>query len=176
MPSSVMYPANFVYEFLKNTSNEVNMKTSVDTVYKYTVSTGRYVRLQRINIIIEGNDIDTTEFGAIAALSTGCDFGVYDPAGNSVCDFTGGQKLKRNTDWTYLAGVDSVAATTKVTDDFLPIRFTIAKATGHPMTLLPGYSVRFTVNDNTSAINRFQAMIQGSIHNYSPERMNIASP
>jgi hypothetical protein len=179
MPTNILsaetiLSSQFVYEFLVDAADSPDMDTSVDTVYSYTVPSGKYLRLMRCNAVLTDTNMDTSDFGGISALTTGCSFGVYDAADNVLCDFTGGQNLKTNSDWSFLAGIDSIPYTTKGTDDFFPIRFTVAKATGRPMRIRAGESIRLTVNDNTSAIERFRIMIQGSLHNYTPSRMSIA--
>ena len=171
--SSVIYANQFVYEFLTNSSDEIDMDSSEDSTFFYTVPDNKYFRLMRCNAVITGKGTDTTKFGTITALTTGCSFGVYDAADNVLCDFTGGQNLKSNSDWAYMAGVDSIPYTTKATDDMLPVRFTVAKATGHPMTIRSGQSVKLIINDNTSELDKFRLMIQGSLHDDTPSRVQL---
>jgi hypothetical protein len=166
----------FIYALLANSSGEVDMSTQATTsVFSYTVANDKVLHLMRINVALVDGAMRVDRFGGMAgALSTGLGLGIFNPVGTQTLDFTDGQNIKQNSDWSLLAGVDASVELSQG-DDFLPVRFTVAKATGVPMRLSAGWSIRATVNDDINAITELKIMIQGALLDASIEgRINYS--
>lgn len=160
-----LHPKYYVYEYLKDGSDpEMNVDGTTPASYIYTVPPGALFELMRINMMIVDGGIGWGEFGGLAAsLTNGVTCEILDASSNQVLDFTGGQNIKNNEDFTALAGVDAIG-TAAAGDDALPVRFTIAKASaGKPMRLPEGYVVQMKVQDNISGLSYFRAMVQGKV-------------
>lgn len=166
-------PENFVYSFLTRISgpqaastNDVDMNTNsslaTPSIFEYEANV--LVKIRRLNFEIVDGGMQNQRFaGLAAALTNGCLFEVIDEDGNTqILDFLNGNPLTMNSDFSILAGVDSVVFAAPPGEDILPVRFTIEKA-GTPMRLAAGRRIRWTNRDNLSTITRFRAMAQGTL-------------
>jgi hypothetical protein len=161
---------DFIYKNLLLTSGpqsatgndyDINTNSAVTpSVFEYEVPAFTTIDFSRCNIFMTDGNIGPNGFAGLAALSNGCLFEIIDSDGTTVLlDFLDGVPLTTNDQFTKLAGVDTVA-TFAAGDDFFPIRFTMARA-GKKMRLTAGQRIRWTNQDNLSAITRFQFMVQG---------------
>lgn len=148
---------DFVYEFLKN-STSVEMGTVAGT-FSYTVPASKTFQLSRMNFSMVDGAMQYGKFGGMTALTNGIKVEVIDSTGGTLIDFTGGVPLKSNEDFACLAGVDAIAEPT-AGDDFMPVRFTIAKA-GDEMRLSEGNVIQVVTQDDLSALSHFRCMVQG---------------
>ena len=102
--------------------------------------------------------------GLASALTNGIVVEVVNGSGSTATqlfDFTDGQNIKTNENWTLLSGTDAVA-TPAAGDDALPIRWTLAKS-GSSLYLKPGHRIRFTLQDDLTGISSMRAMVQGEL-------------
>jgi len=164
-------PDKYLYKYLRYSSGpgapaddrDMNINGSVTpAVYDYTI-TDRHVDEARINMAILDGSIEPGDFGGIAgALANGCKLEIIDTDGSTVLvDFNDGDPIVQNYDWHMLAGIDAVPLT-YAGDDLLPVRFSIFKA-GDEVRMKKDQIVRFTIQDDLSAITIFRMMIQGLI-------------
>lgn len=154
-------PENFKYTHLLNVaSRDMNVNGSVTPViFKYTVPADKAFLLTRLNLVIEDNSVDPSNFGGIAELTTGVEIVVHNTAHDVLADFTDGFPIKTNKEFGIMAGTDSVIQT-GVGDDALLVRFSMNKA-GAIMILEAGDHVEMTINDDLSSVSKFYGMVQG---------------
>jgi hypothetical protein len=132
----------------------------VSSIFEYQVPAGFNFKFSRINITMLDGAMRPGQFGGLgAALTNGCLFQIVDVGGAEVLDFTDGVPITFNAEFALLAGVDTIIAPA-AGDDWLPIRFTVAKA-GAPMLLPPGFRIRWTNRDDVSGLTTFRMMVQG---------------
>jgi len=161
-------PSGFLFKFFRNYADSLSREIAVDgsTPVHFDVRCdGTVSYIHRVNISIVDGGILPITFGGISALSNGLQIRVVTFADNeTVRDFLDGETIKQNTDWVYLSGVDStVVPVAQPNDDHIPIRWTLAKATGgKPLLLVTGQALRITVQDNIAALTSFRAMAQGT--------------
>ena len=156
-------PAQFVYEYLKDAAESVEMDVDGGTpvAYEYVVPTGKTFLLARFNMSIVDGSMQYGKFGGLTALTNGVKLEAINRDGTTVLlDFTGGQNLKANEDFANLAGVDAIAEPT-AGDDFMPVRFTVHKA-GAYIALQELQIIRATVQDNLADLSYFRIMVQGT--------------
>ena len=118
--------------------------------------------LYRVNIAISdgGMGYGGAEFAGLgSALTNGIEILLLDSDDSTKLDFTDGYNIKVNEDWNMLSGVDGVA-TAAAGDDFMPIRWTLAKATGAPLALGYNEYMRIRIQDSCTDISYFRAMAQ----------------
>lgn len=163
-------PSRFIYKFLSRVSgpqaastNDVDLNTAsslaTPSVFEYQAS-GR-VRIRRINFEMVDSGIQNQRFAGLAGLANGCLLEVVDDDGaTQILDFLDGNPIIMNGDFAPLSGVDSVPFTVGAGDDAMPVRFTIGKA-GAAMLLTNSQIIRWTNQDDLSAITRFRGMVQG---------------
>jgi hypothetical protein len=151
---------DFVFAWLANGSTvDMNVDASGTIAYKYTVPSGKTLEAQRINFGLVDGAMTYGKFGGLTALTNGIKVEVLDNAGGTIIDFFNGQTVKSNEDFAALAGVDAIAEPA-AGDDFMPIRWTIAKA-GAAMRLQENEVIQLVLQDNLSNLSYFRAMIQG---------------
>jgi hypothetical protein len=161
-------PGDMIYAYLTEVSGasggdteNMNPAAALGTPSIYEVDVGIHWLLNRITLGLLGSNPTSVKFGNIGALTNGVKIEIVDANGATLQDFTGGRPPKRNADFNYLTGVDTVIELT-VGLDFVRVRFTIARA-GSDMLVVPGNKLRFTIQDDLSAIDEFRAMGQGFI-------------
>ena len=151
-------PQKFIYEFLKNgASADMNVDGSTPVTFKWT-STGS-AHITRLNFTLVDGAMQYGKFGGLTALDPGCQLAVFNAADTELLDFTGGLDLTTNEDWAPLAGVDSIAEPS-AGDDFMPVRFTIAKA-GGTIHIAEGEYIACIINDDLGDLSTFRCMVQG---------------
>lgn len=160
----------FLFEFLRNPLDDdhdmVVNGASVPVNFQYLVPSGKTAQISRLNFQIIDGGIGYNEFGGLGSvLTNGLLIKVLDTDGTTVLiDFMDGETIKSNEDFNALAGVDTVT-TPAAGDDQLAIRWTIARANdGGSMTLHEGQILRVTVQDDISALTKFQIMVQGKVY------------
>lgn len=164
-------PELFIYKFLRLTSGalaasglDCDMNTdSAPTgvaIFEYKVPNGNVFNFSRINFGIIDTAIKGSSFGGVGGgLPSGSSFQIIGNGGSVVKDFSDGQMIQTNNDFTYMAGVDVQHAGG---GDMLAVRFSIHKA-GNAMELHAGQTIRWTNRDNLSGLSAFRAMIQGTL-------------
>ena len=151
-------PGKLVYEYLQHVSgpaggDDANMN-AIGTLGNpgiFEIDFEVDWLLSRISMGIFDGNPTSAKFGGIAELANGV----------LLQDFTGGRPITKNADFNYLTGVDTIIETGAGLD-FVRIRFTIFHA-GDDMLLIPGHKLRFTIQDDLSAITEFRAMGQGIV-------------
>ena len=163
--SRALNAEHHLYEFLKNAGSRdmVVNGSSTPVKFKYTVPVGKYVEVERINIVIEDGSIDPVDFGGLGALGNGLEIEAYTAADALAKDFCAGFPIQSNADWGGLSGVDNQPYYgTGAALDSLNIRFSLYKG-NEALRLDAGEYLQFTINDNMAGIDKFDAMIQGKI-------------
>ena len=155
-------PASFATELLiqeGGSATDLSVNGSVTPVeFAYTVPADKIFYLARILGVMVDNSITGVKFAGISALTNGLDLEAK--AGTSVLfDFLGGTTVKKNSDWTLIAGVDMNVGPQA---DFLGIRYTVTNA-GAFMRFNAGQKIVMTVSDNLSAITEIRFSVQGLI-------------
>ena len=161
----VKRPEDFVYEFGKSgASNQMAVDGSITpVVFKYTAPAGVLTVLARMIIHIQGAGGNPGDYAGIAGgLTNGLLFQAYDTDGTSLVDFTGGESIKKNSDYAHMAGVDVRVATGGGTHEII-VRATIVKA-GAALALTPGQYIAATVQDDLRAIIDHNVIFHGLEH------------
>jgi len=161
-------PGQLVYEYLQHVSGptgsddaNMNVVGSVGDPGIFEIDFKVDWLLSRINMGVFDGNPTSAKFGGIAELANGVLIQAVDANGDVLQDFTGGRPLTQKADFNYLTGVDTIIETGAGLD-FVRIRFTIFHA-GDDMLLIPGHKLRFTIQDDLSAITEFRAMGQGIV-------------
>lgn len=154
---------NFIFEYVTNSgSNDMAINATSETAFEWTNNkTNQHAVISRINIVEENQAAAAypAKFAGLDALASGVLIGVYDADGTTqLLNFTP-DPIKAQAEWSSLAGIDNVEDDSAQVDA-LYIRWTIAKA-GSTLILTPGQSIRFTIRDDLSDMERFTAMVQG---------------
>jgi hypothetical protein len=166
---TIKRPGQFTYAFFKRESgpaggsdSDMNVAASLATpsVFSYVVPVGETLLVERVNFQMVDNSIGALDFGGISGgLDNGLTIKTYNHEGGAMVDFLNGEVIKRNADFSLLAGSDMVIAELQGKDQ-LPIQWSIGKA-GAQMQLLARESIKIIINDDLSSIDIFRAMIQG---------------
>ena len=128
----------------------------------YTCPANQTVHISRINFIILDASILLTDFGGIAnGLPSGVLINVLDDDNTIILDFLDGESIQQNVDFGLLAGVDTQISTGT---DGLFVRWSLFK-TGANLKLTAGQSIRISIRDDLSSLEKFNAMIQGTVFN-----------
>ena len=155
-------PSRFIYKYL-STGGPDGVEMNVDgdpTPVNFYYIADQKCTITRFNLILVDSAMTWNDFGGVDISSgNGCLFQVEDAAGGVLLDFTDGQPLKSNADWSFLAGVDAVV-TPAAGDDAMPVRFTIEKS-GNQLNLQSDQRIHFSVRDDLSGITLFRIMVQG---------------
>jgi len=118
------------------------------------------LNVERINFSIVDGGMGYGEFGGLGAiLSAGLAVAWYDENDVELLDYTDGQPIVANEDFSLLAGVDAFAEPA-AGDDFLPIRWTLGKSGRRPV-MHPGDYIQILVQDDLSDLSKFRAQAQG---------------
>ena len=151
----------FIFEFFRNgASRDMNVDGTTPVNFDWVAAVDTNV--ERINFFIQDAGILPAKFGGLAELSTGCLIKALDTDGATVIkDFYDGETIKTHQEFNLLAGVDT-GTTAATGDDVAPTRWTIANA-GAKLLLLANQRIRFTVQDDLSALTKFYAMLQGTL-------------
>lgn len=164
-------PDKLIYKLLQRTSgpqsasgNDYDLDTDSDvtpTVFGYEVPAGKIVIIARVNLSLVDNSINPNDFGGImGGLATGCLFQAIDSdSSTELLDFLDGVPIQQNLQFALLAGVD-IPITEFAGDDLFPIRFTIGNS-GRRMRLSAGQRIRWTNQDDLSALTKFMIEVQG---------------
>jgi len=118
------------------------------------------LNIERINFSIVDGGMGYGEFAGLGAVSSqGLAIAWYDENDVLLLDYTDGETIKANEDFSVLSGVDAIAEPA-AGDDFLPIRWTLAKS-GQKPVMHPGDYIQILVQDDLTNISKFRAMAQG---------------
>ncbi len=161
-------PANkLIFTYLRSSTDE-NMAvdgSSTAVTFDYTCPAGKRALIHRINFFIVDNAMQYGRFGGLTAgLTNGLLIKAHDADDAVLLDFLNGETIQTNEDFTTLSGVDAIIEPT-AGDDYLPIRWTIAKS-GAELHLQPGQYIRLTVQDNLTGLTKFEAMVQGYLEDF----------
>ena len=159
-----IFPANQLYKLLKDGStSDMSVNGSVTAVsYQYLVPTDKIVFIEEINILVIDGGIVPTKFGGITALTNGVLVRAVDADLTTVLeDFTEDLPIKKNADWSLLAGSDR-ETTAVAGDDTEEVSWSIASESG-PLLLTEGQCFEFLIQDNLEAITEMEVMIEGII-------------
>ena len=154
---------DLVFEFLADgATRDLSVDGTTPVKYKYTAPEDTAVLIGRCCILIVDGSQSPTKFGGINPLTNGLVVQAIDIDGTTVLqDFTGGELIKFNSEFVFLAGIDR-PITAAAGDDVLEVRWTLTEAgAGSPGMLLPGQSLQVTVQDNLTAITSFRWKVQG---------------
>ncbi len=167
--NAVAAPGNqFIYSYLTHISgpdgtDDENMDpdaSGADAIYEYIVPAGPSARIARLNMAIVDPSPRLDRFGGQAALANGVLMQVLDTDDNELIDLTGGRPIQTNAEFLYLAGIDMELITTAGAG-VVKVRHSLFKA-GANMLLMPGQKIRFTIQDDLSALGtEFRCMVQG---------------
>lgn len=150
----------FYFKLFKNSSSSAEMAIDGGDTFTVTGVESGSVEIQRINFLVVDGAMKYGVFGGLAAaLTNGVEIKAYDENDSVLIDFTDGGNIKANEDFCLLAGVDAIAEPT-AGDDFMPIRWTVAKA-GEPLVLRSGDYIQIKTQDDMAAVTTFRAMAQG---------------
>jgi hypothetical protein len=156
-------PSRIIYRYLSTGTAGEGVEMNVDgdpTPVNFYFIADQKCTIVRFNLNVVDAAMTWGAFGAInLASGNGCLFQVEDESGGVLLDFTAGQPIKSNADWSFLAGVDAVISPA-AGDDAIPVRFTIEKS-GNQLNLQAGQRVRFSVRDDLSGLTKFRIMAQG---------------
>lgn len=160
---------NSIYKLLRDPDNsdspDMNVAgTLISPVgFQYVVPSRMIFKYARMNLSIQDTDIRPSRFGGIGALTSGCIIRVAnsDDDDSTVLDFTNGEPIKANREFTLLVGVD-VPFIDAANEDWLPIRFTINRGLGgKSMILTEGQKIQFIIQDDLTNLEFFRVMVQG---------------
>jgi len=152
-----------IYKYLTNleTKNAKVDYSSTPTSYKYTADSSRVDMLERLNIYYsDSGSFDSGGFGNGSALTNGI---VVNAQINGILyTYTDGIPIKTNGFWNTLAGVDVRHEKYGAGDEYISVRFTMARS-GQPAILdgSKGDYFEVVLNDNFSVLTNFYMMVQG---------------
>lgn len=150
------------FKFLRSGgSADMNVDGSVTPVKFQAVPTVP-VSLERLCVQIVDGGISPTKFAGLTALTNGIEVLIVTAAGATVIDFLDGETIKKNADWTFLAGTDN-PIDAAAGDDQLQVRWTVSKGLGAPLELNSDRIIQMTVQDNLTEITEFRILAQGRI-------------
>ena len=158
-----MQPQSFVFEHLKDIVSgnaEMNVNGAVTPVsFRITAPQQSGVKkfISRLNLSLFDLTITLSKFGGIAALTNGLTIKAFDSDDVLLIDLLDGWTIKRNGDWSNLAGIDVNKSSI---DDHFGVRWTLFAA-GQPFHLTNGQYIEILVQDDLSAINDMHILAQG---------------
>lgn len=162
-----MRPDEYIFSLLDSGSGvDMNVDGGTPVHFKYTVPTNHTAYIERINFTLLDITMQNDLFGGLAALTNGVLVRAYDADDTLLLDFLDGEPIKQNSDFCLLAGTDAPVSA-GAGADFLPIRWTVAKAAEQndgrlaALKLTEGQYIRVTVQDNLTGLDRFRGMVQG---------------
>lgn len=115
--------------------------------------------ITRITLSIVDAGIRPERFAGLSASTAGLKIQVTTSTGGVLFDFLDGQTIKKNADWSLLAGADAVTTTPSAGDDGFAVRWTIKRT--QPLLVKQGQQFRFTIQDASSGISSWNTMAQG---------------
>lgn len=160
----------FIYEYVSHVSgpagtDDTNMNPDADladSIFEYVVPPGPSARVARLNLAIVDPTPRLDRFGGQPALAEGVVIQALDANDNELEDLTAGRPIMTNAAFLYLAGVDMELDQTAGAG-VVKVRVSLFKA-GANMLLLPGEKIRFTIQDDLSALGtEFRCMVQGML-------------
>lgn len=162
MPNSPRYN-ELVFKYLRNAGGSLDMNAATPAAFFWQVPAGRVAEIIRVNFSIVDGAAGYGEFAGLgAALTNGLKIEIQDAASNVLFDFLDGQTIKTNEQFGNLAGIDGVVQPS-AGDDFIPIRWTIARAIPYSAGLVldGGQKIVVTTQDALNNITFFRTMVQG---------------
>ena len=152
-------PGTFINSLVTNGST-VEIIGAVADDWDYTVPEGKVAFLARTNILIVDGAVSPTKFGGMNALTNGLLIRAYDTDGTTLLkDWTTDFQVKKNADFSLLAGVD-IEITAAAGDDVVEIRWMFSRS-GALILLDEQQIFRITTQDDMSALTSFRWNIQG---------------
>lgn len=146
--------------------------------YEYRASSAESIKtiVERVLVVVHGNNVTPPKFGGLAALTNGIKFQICDAIGT--CrktypqDITGFNTIKTNADWVRLAGVDSIPIAGVGVAGIHSVRWTLGRGPG-ALWLPPGWALQCIVQDDLTGTTPFTVNVQG--HQISDQPGQIAS-
>ena len=117
--------------------------------------------LDRVTVAIEDASQTYGTFGGLGALSNGVGIALVNPQGETVKDLLDGEPITRNGDWQILAGVDATLHAAGANITWFTVRWSLFHALNGPLRLPTNWNLRFTINDDVSAMDLFRIKGQG---------------
>ena len=134
-----------------------NASASSKAVFGFQVPVRETAIISRVIFDIVDSMVEPGDFGGINnGLANGLKIMCVDGSDNTIIDFLDGMTIKRNHQFSWLAGND-VAHVESTKDDHLPVRWTLEKA-GTTMRLKENEKFIIEVRDNLSAITSMQVL------------------
>jgi hypothetical protein len=136
---------------------------SVAQSFRYIVPTAKVARIARIcghMIHLTGAWAPNT-FGSLSELANGCIVRAVDSDDSVLEDFTDGDPITSNAEWSDLLGPDAFVDIDKA--KMIPFRWTLTQAYTEPLILTAGQYMEILIQDNLSAIDEWHLMIQGKL-------------
>ncbi len=165
VPSSYM-----LYSLLVNSAGldtemaGVDVTSGTKQTFGYACPSGHNAAILRVNINIVDNVMTPTKFAGFSAFPNGLAIEHLSSVVGSrevIKEFTDNHFIKKNADWSFLAGVNGIVIAA-AGDDFLPVRWTIDKM-GTPLHLAENEMFAFSFQDSTTGITDMDAMVQGLV-------------
>lgn len=160
-------PDELLYTCLVNSGNfDMNIEASgVGTggvEFTYECPNNQITYITRVNFAMLDGGIGISDFAGITnGLASGLIVDVLDSDDAVLVDYLDGATIKQNIDFGLLAGVD--IGISPGTDGLL-VRWSLFRC-GAQLKLTEGQKLRITVQDDLSSLEKFNAMIQGTIFN-----------
>ena len=155
-------PGNFYFKFFRSATSS-NLATATPGKFRVVCPAGRKLAVVRINFSMVDGAMGYGKFGGVTALSNGLLIQAIGADNETVLvDFTDGEPIHTNEDFSLLAGVDAFAHPT-AGDDFMPIRWTLHSGVIGACLLTEGQSIQIHVRDALNSLTTFQAMLQGRL-------------
>lgn len=149
-----------IFEHLKTEDGNHDMSVDGSGGIEYFYEARGDKIITRSLILIIDGVITPTKLGGISAVNNGILVEVHDSDGDLLKNFLDVSPIKKNADFSLLAGVDATVVVAAAGDDYLPIRWTLAK-TGRSLLLSDGQRFVVTIQDDLSDISSMEWILQG---------------
>lgn len=160
-------PAEWVEEHLTldgaGVTNDMNVDGTSAKDFQYIVPAGkRFIFSRCVFTAVDLNIVYTNWFGFGSALTNGCLMHAVDSDDNSIVTFE--EAIKTTLDFAHLAAQDLpiVQINKGVVPDVMVIRWSLYKV-GFVPIFEAGDKIEMTIRDNLTAMDNFQAVIQGRV-------------
>ena len=152
-----------IFKLLRDDAGSYNLNVDGDNLPRaFFYAPEDTVIIVRVIFNMVDNGMQPTTFGGIqAGIAGGLEVTQQDTEGNVLLDFLDGVPIRRNADFSRLAGRDAEIQRSPGADH-LAVRWTIgAHGTGEPLRLWRGQRFVVAVRDNLSSLDSFRVVIQG---------------
>lgn len=136
--------------------------TPAPAVYAVVVPAKTRFLITRVHLLIKDLNCKIGKFGGLSALANGMKVEAINSDGTTVdIDFLDGKTIKMNEDFDWLAGVDVPFIANTAAADAVPVRWTLTRDLNDELELVPGASLRLTMQDDLSGLTEFRAIAKG---------------